>query len=625
MPNANAKNGATSGLTGGMVQKFRDAKSRLHYRTLFKLKTWIRRKLSRAGLISIARPGSSPFITGDGFRSIADHVFDEIETVIPARVAPGDIVFVRADFLHDFFKKIHPRIQNKYVLVSHNSDQNIGAQFLEYIDEKIIHWFAQNVLVKHEKITPLPIGLILRMYDPENKTANLIEKYRATDGVRSAKLANKDAKIYYSFSAETNPVRAIALDHLAKNPASVGNTKLVSKDEYFERMSACMFNASPEGNGADCHSTWESIYVGTVPIVTRNPSTEYWFDKGLPLHIIDSWSDIDMINADSLSETYASLKDRFNSPLPYMEYWIHEILEKRNMTDTNSIQTAGELPERALITSASDKFFPSLLNLIGSLKANYPNHPTLYVYDLGLNSIYKKQLIELGIELRTVPPFVDHWRSCYTWKTYILKTPLARLNFYIDAGCQILKSLDALFDSIDTQGYVLVSQGHDVLLGEVTPDSYFNIFDVDGEFKKKEVIAAGLFGFKKGHEDIEKVTHGLYDAGTMGLCLGFSKGELWKNKGKNKNLFVRDCDKFRHDTTVISLLVYKHIQNPVIESVELFSGEQTGKDSQYLWNLRMNYSNLQYASTLPLSQATRAMLWAFMKAKRINRLIKFGK
>jgi hypothetical protein len=152
---------------------------------------------------------------------------------------------------------------------------------------------------------------------------------------------------------------------------------------------------------------------------------------------------------------------------------------------------------KAIITSASNKFFPSLLNMIGSMKQNYPDHPHIYVYDLGLSSFCINQLKSFeNVTVLEIPRFVPFWRSCYTWKTYILKSPLADLNFYIDAGNQILKSLDGLFDKIDQNGYLLVSQGPEVSVSDITPRDYFDIFDVSHDLGNKEIIAAGIFGFK---------------------------------------------------------------------------------------------------------------------------------
>lgn len=277
---------------------------------------------------------------------------------------------------------------------------------------------------------------------------------------------------------------------------------------------------------------------------------------------------------------------------------------------------------RCIITSASDKYFPSLLNMLGSFKANYPDHPQIYIYDLGLSAPFKKEILKIAhVTILDIPHFVPFWRSCYTWKTYILNTPLAESNFYIDAGCQILQPLDAVFEKIEQNGYLLVSQGPEVLTYEIVPKDYSEIFDIEDRNLNSEIIAAGLFGFKKD-SSIGIVTQKLYNAGQAGLCLGFSQGELWKNKGKNRNIFIRNCLRFRHDTTLLTIFVLKYMKQAVVESIENFDGNKSGRPEQLLWNLRMNYTALEYLNILNLNIFTKIYLNLFLKAKMINLWIK---
>ena len=272
-----------------------------------------------------------------------------------------------------------------------------------------------------------------------------------------------------------------------------------------------------------------------------------------------------------------------------------------------------------IITSASNKFFPSVLNLIGSIKANYPDHPPIFVYDLGLFSTFKRELTEMeGVTILAMPHFVPFWRSCYTWKTYIFNNPLAELNLYLDAGCQVLRGLGEMFEEIEGNGYIAVSQGSDLKMRTHTPEEYISLFDIDERLLEKEIMTAGIFGFKKGNE-IEKVIHKLYQAGVAGLCLGFSKEEQWKNKGPNKNDFIRKCPAFRHDTTLLSLFLLKHIEDLKVEDVSRFSAHKTG-DSQLIWNMRLNYQNLDYLK--PRLFLNKIFVFFFLFFKRINNRIK---
>lgn len=285
--------------------------------------------------------------------------------------------------------------------------------------------------------------------------------------------------------------------------------------------------------------------------------------------------------------------------------------------------------DRCIITSASNKFFPSLLNLLGSFEQKYPDHPHIYVYDLGLSSIFRKELESIEwLTVIDIPHFSPFWRSCYTWKAYIFENPIAETNLYIDAGCEILRPLDEMFDTIRKSGYITVEQGANLEL--ITPKEYKSIFPIDPKFYDEHCVTAGIFGFKK-NSSVTSALHELYDCAIAGLCLGFSPTELWKNKGKNKTAFVRDCKMFRHDTTMLNLVLRKHIPNLEIQDVDKYGGDSSPEKhpEQLIWNFRMNYRTLRYISASALhknppfiAKVNRLIVFAFMKARSLRLTLK---
>jgi hypothetical protein len=274
-----------------------------------------------------------------------------------------------------------------------------------------------------------------------------------------------------------------------------------------------------------------------------------------------------------------------------------------------------------IITSASNKFFPSVLNLIGSIKANYPQHPPLFLYNLGLLPSYIKELKEVhGVTVLEVPHFVSHWRSCYTWKTYVLNTPLADLNFYIDAGSEVVKPLDEIFEAIETDGYFAIEQNSPLAMN--LPQEYRSIFSVDEPLCSLPLLTAGIVGFKKD-SFVSPLMRELYDAGIAGLCLGFSPKEQWKNKGVNKNIFIRNCEMFRHDTTLFTIIMRKHIANLKVHSVKKYANDALTIDPSsdtVIRNFRMNYKKLSYAT--PTFFINKILMGMFLNMKALNRLIK---
>ena len=123
----------------------------------FKLKFFI---LTFERFPNLFRPSSKPYISGDSFRKMADHVFDETKSIKATDVKEKDIVFVSPSVIDIYFSLIHPDIEFKYILITHNSDIRIGNFIKKYMDEKIMHWYACNLDIKiNEKITLLPMGL----------------------------------------------------------------------------------------------------------------------------------------------------------------------------------------------------------------------------------------------------------------------------------------------------------------------------------------------------------------------------------------------------------------------------------------------------------------------------------
>jgi hypothetical protein len=249
------------------------------------------------------RMPSYPYISGDGFRSMADHVYDETDQSLQAsEIALGDIVFVKTDKLGVFFNTIHPEVQYPYILVSHNADHAAPAEHESYLeDEKILKWFGQNpTIMHHPKFVPIPIGIANR-YVGDHGNINNLKGFSL--GLRSP----KSCLLGYNFEPGSNrtergPVHDMFVyQHYVKNLLGWPHRK------YVTRMSEAKFILSPRGNGLDCHRTWEALIVGTIPILKTSMLDELL--EGLPVLIVDDWSEI---NEQFLEQSYVEINKKFD-------------------------------------------------------------------------------------------------------------------------------------------------------------------------------------------------------------------------------------------------------------------------------------------------------------------------
>jgi hypothetical protein len=76
-------------------------------------------------------------------------------------------------------------------------------------------------------------------------------------------------------------------------------------DVYLNELASCKFAAAPRGNGLDTHRLWESLYLGSYPIVKTSFLDSLYAD--LPVVIIEDWS---QVTEEFLKEKYIELNSR---------------------------------------------------------------------------------------------------------------------------------------------------------------------------------------------------------------------------------------------------------------------------------------------------------------------------
>ncbi|MCK9467363.1 MAG: hypothetical protein M0P94_03470 [Candidatus Absconditabacterales bacterium] len=251
--------------------------------------------------------------------------------------------------------------------------------------------------------------------------------------------------------------------------------------------------------------------------------------------------------------------------------------------------------KNVLTTASSDKFFPFLLNLIGSIQKNYKEHPKIIVFDVGLNFFFKEHLkLIKNIEVIRVPKFLPFWDSCYSWKIWIYNNFYGDNHLHIDSGSSVLSNLDHIFGIIENKGYFTVSQKME--LKTIVPKEYYGLLDFSNNFDHNHYFTAGILGINKKNLIINNLINITNDAMLSGLCLGFSESEQSRNKGKDKSPFIRNCALFRHDQTLLNIFFYKHIKNIDLENMEKYAyiGSNIPPKDCIIHNHRRNIDCLKY-------------------------------
>jgi len=264
------------------------------------------------------------FIDGDKFEDIAKKL---------------NIIFTETKNLKHLSSLSYFKNINTNIIMSHNCDGCILAKGrkinpipglaksrdidfeLDNIPSTLKFLFAQNADVRDDRIIPLPIGLERDKWYPELKKKDIIIEL-------SDQVIDKTKLVYLNVNINNNLTVRPGLYTLFQNNNWCTVEQTINGDSFKDfalKIKSHKFILCPDGNGMDTHRIWESLYLGSYPIVQRHYFTEE-FSKHVPLLIVDNIRDV---NEELLNRKYEEFKNRkWNWRYLKISYWKKLIQEK---------------------------------------------------------------------------------------------------------------------------------------------------------------------------------------------------------------------------------------------------------------------------------------------------------
>jgi len=249
-------------------------------------------------------------------------------------------IYICSSTIQHFINNMLPLIDFSFILVSGDCDETIPQEILTpnefnklINDNRIIHWFCQNMTTDHSKITRIPIGLdyhTLTQRPLWGPISSCEEQERILKMIKDKSVSfwNRNIKCYanFQFSMDTKLGydRKDAFQKIDKNLIYYEEHK-VSRLITWNKQKDCTFVICPHGGGLDCHRNWEAICLGCIPIVKTSQIDSLYDD--LPVLIVKNWEDIDI---NLLNNTVSKFKKKydnneFNMEKIKLSYWINLI------------------------------------------------------------------------------------------------------------------------------------------------------------------------------------------------------------------------------------------------------------------------------------------------------------
>jgi hypothetical protein len=315
----------------------------------------VRNKISIPHTISsITIEKYNMFFGFNGFDEVCDSYnfterIGEQTSYIFDKMKDYDTIYITSLNLKKIYTQLRGIVKRPFILVSGSGDCECPSnmfdgnedEFYNFINwDCLQHWFCQNCLIAHPKITLIPLGLDYHtmMYythirnDRGPQTLPIIQESQIIDICKSNipfwdRLPICYSNFHYLTTTKYGNDRVSAIKHIP--------SKLIYYDSKLERLhtfknqSKFAFVVSPFGQDYECIRTWEALTLGCIPIIRTSPLDELYRD--LPVLIINEWTEI---NTELLMNTIQLFKQKhlnneFNYDKLYKEYWVNLLIQMK--------------------------------------------------------------------------------------------------------------------------------------------------------------------------------------------------------------------------------------------------------------------------------------------------------
>lgn len=237
-------------------------------------------------------------ITPDKFISLAHNCLSERRNSGIELIPDRNIFFVKTDYINQFYQQYLPHINYEFVLITHDADNPVNEQFIPILQNRFLKkWFGMNCHILHEKLQPIPIGIANECWPHGDKQILL--------DTANQQIISKTGLIYSNFNKDTNLNQRQDVNTTLKDLKDIFLDKEKrSYRDYLKTLASHKFVISPPGNSVDCHRIWESVYIGTIPIVLKSVPMVYF--KDCPILFINDWKDLFEVDLEKKYNTIIS-------------------------------------------------------------------------------------------------------------------------------------------------------------------------------------------------------------------------------------------------------------------------------------------------------------------------------
>jgi len=265
------------------------------------------------------------FIIGDKFKTLADWVYaseikssDDYDNLVGTlnlyEVKDGDIIYTHTFYAKQLFDVIKG-LDKKFIVITHNGDNTVDDSY--EVPDNVAKWYAIMIDTVNPKIVGIPVGVSNDRWFPWlNKKEIILKQWEQPRNYRNL--------VYMNFDIRTNPAKRTPVYYQFKDKPWVTMKMGINTEDYpnyTDNIYNHKFMLCPDGNGLGSHRTWETLYLGSIPIEIKNKNSRFFDD--LPILFVDSWEEV---TQDFLDKSWEEMqKVKWNLGKLNFSYWENKI------------------------------------------------------------------------------------------------------------------------------------------------------------------------------------------------------------------------------------------------------------------------------------------------------------
>jgi len=215
-------------------------------------------------------------------------------------------------------KEHNPPIKNLKIIISGHSDYHITDELFDYYNPN--YWFSVNKL--SNKVFSIPIGIT--NYCDDSDIHKIYGNLDIMIEIMNEPKIKKNL-VFMNFNISTYPIERQHIYNLFCDKEWISKTEIINtlegRKNFLREIHNHVFVLCPRGNGIDTHRLWETLYMGSIPIIKKNIAYEDFYD--LPICLVNEWEEID--EEFLLKEQDRILNSDLNIEKLFMNYWINKI------------------------------------------------------------------------------------------------------------------------------------------------------------------------------------------------------------------------------------------------------------------------------------------------------------